>query len=469
MKFFSSNYSNNKWITNSSANLIGGLASAGMSILLPAMMAKYLSTEAFSVWALAFQVITYVNLLGLGLQNATARAIAYSTESDRPKVTKAAISLAKNASIFALIILIGLTSIYPMLFPQVNPGLIYEFRIVIFMFGLASISQIVAQVDFGVFQGLHKNIIFISPQMAVRFLTLFLVWLGIKTEQSMGMIALLMAFSMALIWPLMRIAFFKFVPWSQEIKKVTLNKVFKYDLLKYCGTLSVWSISTLLINSMGLLIVGRFDLKMAGAYSIAMTAALVVLGFLGSSLSPLMTITAEKYATEAGRKELPQVLFKTTLLVSITLNLIFAAIIGLYPELLQLWVGENFILTTGPILVVLVGAHCLRNIGAPYSLMLLATGLHKRALTSSLLEGASNVIASLIFGYKWGALGVAYGTLFGSIVGICTVLLFNTKSTPELTPKRLLYISQTIIIPILLFSPLQYLLIKWQFSRGFLG
>jgi len=469
MKFLTSNHLKNKWITNSSANLIGGLASAGMSILLPAMMATYLSTEAFSVWALAFQIITYVNLLGLGLQNATARAIAYSTDSDSPKVAKAAISLSKNTSIFALIILVGLTFIYPMLFPQVNPGLIYEFRIITFMFGLASISQIVAQVDFGIFQGLHKNIIFISPQIVVRILTIFLVWLGIKTEQSMGVIALLIAFSMALILPMMRIAFFKFVPWAQEIRNVALDKACKYDLLKYCGTLSVWSISTLLINSVGLLIVGRFDLKMAGAYSIAMTAALVVLGLLGSSLSPLMTITAEKYATEAGRKELPDVLFKTTLVVSIVLNLTFAAMIGLYPELLKLWVGANFVLTTGPILVVLVGAHCLRNIGAPYSLMLLATGLHKRALISSLLEGVSNVIASLIFGYKWGALGVAYGTLFGAVVGISTVLLLNTKNTPELTPKRFIYIIQTIIIPILLFSPLQYFLIKWQLSRVFLG
>lgn len=448
---------------------MGGLASAGVSILLPAMMAKYLSTDTFSVWTLAFQIITYVNLLGLGLQNATARAIAYAPEIDRPKIFKAATSLTINASILALIALVGLTAAYPMLFPQVNPDLIYEFRVAIFLLGLAAISQIVAQVDFGAFQGLHKNIFFIGPQIVIRLLTLFLVWLGVQTEQSMGMIALLMTFSMVLIWPLMRIVFFKFVPWATLSRNAILDRACKYDLLKYCGTLSVWSISMLLINSIGLLIVGRFDLSMVGPYSIALTAAMVLLGFLGSTLAPLMTITAEKYGSESGRKELPRILFKTTLIVSIALNATFLMVIGVYPELLQLWVGEKFVLTAGPILVVLVGAHCLRSIGAPYSLMLLATGLHKRALISSLLEGASNAVASLIFGYMWGGLGVAYGTLFGSIVGLSTVLLFNTKSTPELTPKRFIYIAQTIIIPLLVFGPLVYWLLKWQLSRGFLG
>ncbi|MGV0985822.1 MAG: hypothetical protein ACOYB2_14825 [Limnohabitans sp.] len=52
-----------RWFGNALVNLIGGLAAAGVSVLLPALVVKHLSAESFSVWNLALQMVVYVNLL----------------------------------------------------------------------------------------------------------------------------------------------------------------------------------------------------------------------------------------------------------------------------------------------------------------------------------------------------------------------------------------------------------------------
>jgi len=455
-----------RWLGNSLVNLIGGLATAGVNVLLPAVVAHHLNAQSFAVWNLALQVVVYVNLLSLGLQTATARAVAHAGDGGAegarqlPVIAHAARSITYWASGAALVLVAVLVLAYPWLFPGVSPALMIDFRVTLALFGLAAAFQILAQPDMGVFQGLHRNIVYVGVQMVVRLLTVVVVWLGVRAQQPMVVLAALMASATALLWPAMRTAVARAVPWARDIGVAVLDRKLRRELLHYCGTLSVWSISMLLVNSVGIVIVGRLDFVMAGPYAIAMTAASVLVGLLSAALSPLMTSAAALHASDATRQRLPQLLQRSTLGVAVGLNLLVAAVTALHPQILRWWVGESFVATTGPILVVLVCAHCLRNIGAPYSLMLLATGLHKRALVSAVLEGAANLFASVVFGAMWGAIGVACGTLVGGIVGVMGTLLLNTGQTPELTPRPLAFSFRGIVLPLLLFMPLHLYLLQ---------
>ncbi len=173
-----------------------------------------------------------------------------------------------------------------------------------------------------------------------------------------------------------------------------------------------------------------------------------------------MTSATALHASEANRAKLPALLMRSTIGVAILLNLLVAGVIVLHPYILRLWVGEAYVTTTGPSLLVLVGAHCLRNIAAPYALMLLATGLHQRALVSALIEGVANLIASIVLGVIWGAIGVACGTLVGAVVGIAGTLLLNSGRTPSLTPQPLVFSLRAVVLPLLLFAPLHFLLLQ---------
>lgn len=451
-----------RWFGNSLVNLIGGLASAGVNVLLPAVVVAHLTADSFSVWNLALQMVVYVNLLSLGLQTATARAVAHAADTGSvgaarlPVIVRAARSISHGASGVALLLVAGLVAGYPLLFPGVSASLVGDFRTTLALFGLAAVTQILAQVDMGIFQGLHRNVVFVGVQMAVRLLTVLLVWLGVKTQQPMVVLAALMATATALLWPSMRAAVARGVPWAREVSATALDRICRRELLHYCGTLSVWSLSMLLVNSVGIVIVGHMDFVMAGPYAIAMTAASVLVGLLSAALSPLMTTAAALYANVATRTRLPALLMRSTFWVSVGVNLLAAGVIALHPQILRIWVGDAYVKTAGPMMVVLVAAHCLRNTAAPYALMLLATGLHKRALASAIFEGVANLIASIALGMTMGAVGVAYGTLVGSIVGVVGTLALNSGRTPELTPQPFRLIVYGISIPTLFFLPVNF-------------
>lgn len=455
-----------RWLSNSAANIIGGVANAGISLLLPAVVVKHITPSEFSLWNLSLQIIVYVNLLGMGLQTATARAIARTTSSNgqtdplAPATVRAARSIANISSLIAIILVVGLVIGYPLLFPGVPPSLLTGFRITLGLLGLAAVGQILAQVDMGIFQGLHRNFIFVGVQTTVRALSVLAVGLGASLGGSLVTLAALMSASTILLWPAMRAMARHLLPWARHLTQVPLDRRLRTDLLKYCGTLSVWSVSMLLVNSVGILIVGRIDLPMAGPYALAMTAASVFVGLLNAALSPLMTSAASLHATEEGRKHLPNLLSRSTLGAAIALNAMIAATLVLYPFVLRVWVGENFVQSAGPLVVALCAGHCLRNIGAPYALMLLASGLQRRAMVSALLEGLSNLLASYFLGIHWGALGVACGTLVGAVIGLIGTLILNTHQTPELTPRPIQFAVKAVLLPLIAFLPLQIFLLN---------
>lgn len=454
-----------RWLNNSLVNLIGGLATAAVNVLLPAVVAKHLTGDSFSLWNLSLQIVAYVNLLSLGLQTATARAVAHAAEAELdglqklPLILSAARSIARWASAAALILVGILVVSYPLLFPGVSLTSIWDFRLTLAVFGLSAALQILAQPEMGVFQGLHRNEVFVGVQTLVRVLVVLFVWLGVQAQQPMSVLAVLMATATALLWPAMRVAVANGVPWAGGVGGVAIDLAFRRDLMLYCGTLSVWSISMLMVNSAGIAIVGRIDFSLVGPYAIAMTAASVLVGFLGAALSPLLTTAAGLYATELTRTQLPALLVRATVATSVGLNLLMVLIILLHQQIIRYWVGDNFVAATAPLLLILVGSHCLRNILAPYSMMLLASGLHKRALGSAVFEGIVSLMASILLGSLCGGVGVACGSLVGSAIGVVGSLIMNIRRTPELTPRPLHFVLSTIALPLLAFTPIYFFLL----------
>ena len=467
--FMQSSLIKKRWLSNSFVNLVGGIASAGINLLLPAVVVRHFSSEMFSLWNLALQIFVYVNLISLGLQTATARAIAHAAEFEHGGgerlaiVTRAARSISNWTAGLALAMVLVTVLVYPYFFHKMSPGLTGVFRWTIVLFGVAGVFQLLAQVEMGVFQGLHKNGVFVGAQVVARLIAVVLVWFGVAAHQTMDILPLLMAVGLILLMPMMRLALNR-LPWANSIRSIVLDRACRRQLLHSCGTLSVWSVSMLLVNSVGILIVGRFDYSMVGSYSIAMTATTVVVGLLGAVLTPLLTTAAAMHGSTEGRKQLPELLSKSTFLVAIFLGLLLVVIMGAHTWLLRMWVGEQYVASTAPLLLVLVAAHCLRNIGAPYSFMLIATELNKRALFTAILEAGSNLVSSIILGYKWGAIGVALGTLVGSVVGIVGMYAVNTRNTPEISPKPMAFVANSVILPVAVFSPVYYFLLHYWFK-----
>lgn len=445
------------YLSNSIVNLVGALFSAAYVIIVPSIVSGYFSVEIFSLWSLALQIIVYVNFLGMGLQTATARAIAFNDadnfKRDKfPEIVRAAQSIAKWAALVAILVILLLIFLYPLFFHDIPVDKLGDFQIVILVFGISAVFQILSQVEMGAFQGLQKNIFFVSVQSFVRVLSLLFVWVGVKLDFGFVAIAILMAIALSLIFPLMRVVFLKSLSWARSVRSSPIVVSTRKEILIYCGSLSVWAVSMLAVNSAGILIVGKLDFKSVGAYSIAMTGALGIVSLLSAGISPLMAISAKHFSSLNERKNLPEILKRSTVLMSFIIFLIVGVVFLFKSFLIEKWVGASYVKGVAPLLVVLVTAHCLRNIAAPYSLMLLSAGLHKRALVTAIYESIANIVFSIIFGWVLGlgAFGVALGSFAGALIGVAGNFLINAKKTPELTPESYGFFLRYILLPLTL-------------------
>lgn len=98
-----------------------------------------------------------------------------------------------------------------------------------------------------------------------------------------------------------------------------------------------------------------------------------------------------------------------------------------------------------PILMVLVIAKIIRLVGSPYSVAVLGTGQQKIVVISPLIEGSVNLTCSVILGMRMGALGVALGTLIGSVVGRASVAFVFISRTTQIRITRRYYLQNGIL------------------------
>lgn len=455
-----------RWLGNSSANLIGGASAAAFNLALPAIVSRHLTTAEFAAWSLALQIVAYITLLGLGLQTATARAIAQAEGRQDTKamldIARAARSISTWATAAAAMAAVLLAACYPLLFPSIPDDLLGAFRLAVLLIGLSTASQLMALVPMGVFQGLHRNVVFVSVQVAMRLLAVAMVWAGASAGITLLGLAALLAASSALLWPTLRWLMRSRLPWSRMIDTVGLDRARRRELFDYCASLSIWGVATLLVNSVGVIMVGHVAFEQTGTYSLAMSASTVLAGLLGAVFSPLVTTGAALRAQPERQGELPSLLMKSTVWCAVLLNLLFLVCLVLVRDIIGLWVGPGFVAPLTPLLLTLVGAHALRNLGTPYAMMLLATGLHRRALLTGVAEGVCNLVATVLLGQRFGVVGIASGTLVGAVAGLVGALVLNTRKTPELTPRPLRFAVVGLLLPLALFAPLDLFVIHWK-------
>jgi O-antigen/teichoic acid export membrane protein len=88
-----------------------------------------------------------------------------------------------------------------------------------------------------------------------------------------------------------------------------------------------------------------------------------------------------------------------------------------YP-ILRLWVGEQYALHTLPYLRILVAANIIRNLCAPYATVIVATDRQAAAIAAAVSEAVVNLGSSIYLAGRFGAIGVAIGTVIGAFVSI---------------------------------------------------
>jgi O-antigen/teichoic acid export membrane protein len=446
-----------RFAKNAVANLGRGSAAAVVALLLPPILVRHMTPASYAVWVLVLQTAAYAGYLNFGLQTAIGRYVAYANEKgdieQRDSVFSTAFLGLCCAAVISLVCLGTATLGIANIFPSVPGPLIPQMRIALLLVGFSMTVELPASAWNGVFIGMERYEVPALTVGGARLLSAIGVIAAALTGRSLVVMAAIMASANLISYLAQYLALRRFAP-DIRFKRALVRLSTAHELWGYCFGLTVMSFSMLLITGFDLVLVGRFEFSKVAPYSVSASMIALISGLLYSIINVIMPHSA---ALHAGQKAqaLGRLVISSTRISVLLLILTGIPILVYAGPILRLWIGQRYVASGTPILGILIIANIIRLVGAPYTIVLIAAGQQRYIKVTPLAEGISNFIASIILGYLFGAIGVAFGTLFGSFVSISAHLWYSMVHTKiAIAFSRREFILSGVLFPMLCTSPL---------------
>ncbi len=449
--------------TRNSLFSVGRLfVTAALALILPGYLTHRLSVKTYSAWVLILQVSAYVGYFNFGIQTAVAKFVAeYEARGDRKGASmhaSAGLVLMLAAAALGTILTLIVAWQVPRLFNGMPASLYRDVQWSILLIGISLSFGLICSSFAAVFLGLERYAVPMVLLTANRILFTAAVVIAVVLHQGlvvMGLLAAVVNFATGLM------QFAAWRRWANEISvslygldRATIKKV-----LGYCSTLAIWSLGMLCVTGLDVTIVGKYDFGQTAYYSIATLPTNFIIAVLAAALAPFMpaasAISVHRSPGEMGMLLSRMTRYAATLLFVSALPLVVEGYWGL-----RVWVGPNYAMHTVGYLRILLLANMLRYVAMPYGAMLVATGNQKIAITSSVAEAVVNLVSSIYLARHVGAIGVAYGTLLGSMVCVGINFAVNVRNTfPKMAISRSkllltgLLRPAVIVIPSILLAP----------------
>jgi O-antigen/teichoic acid export membrane protein len=453
-------------LQGSASNLLRVILGMLISLVLPHFLVRHMGTAEYSAWVLILQLGAYVNFLDLGLQTAIGKFVAEYHAAGNMNAARKTVSTAftvmVGAAAIGVIAIFGMVWQVPRLFAQMPPALVGDVR-----YGLLAVGVSVAfALPFGVFLSTFTGL------QEYGFPTVLIT--SSRVLSTIGLIALLLMHGtlvqLALLMATCNIctALLQFAGWKRYASSRIGFDLLGFDkrtssrLLEYCGILTIWTIGNLLISGLDTAIVGHFDYKNTGYYAIASSATNFMLLLVSNLMGPLMpaisSLQVERTAGELGAVLVTATRLSTALLCMLGIPLLFLG----FP-LLRIWVGAQYASHALIYLEALVAANIVRQLAYPYALMVVGLGQQRFATVSPVVEAIINLISSILLARRYGAIGVAAGTLIGAFAGVIAhVLISMPRTQVAVAVARLRLIREGVARPLLSFLPLLACLPFWR-------
>ncbi len=417
---------------NAFANLLRGSSTTIVGLFLPAILVRHMSQADYSVWVLILQVAAYCIYLELGLQTAVGRYIAIAAAKGDAEEADAVYSTVlvglTAAAAAATVLMIAAAYAAPSIFPSIPPGSLLPMRAALLLVGISVAAGLPSFAWTGIFIGLERNEFIALISGGAKLLSGGVIAIAAIHGASLVAMASLVA-AVNLFSYLLLYVFAKRV--SAAVFRLHLvRKAIARELFSYCSSLMVWNFSMLMINGLDLALVGHFQFAALAPFAIATALVNTISGMQNAIFNAAMPHAAVLHARKdfavLGKLVITYTQLGVVLLLLVCMPLLIYAV-----PILRMWVGAQYVAQGHTLLSILVLANIVRLIATPYAVVLVASGQQRRVKLSPLMEGFTNLLASILLGSRFGALGVATGTLVGSVVGLLGHLLYNMPRTAE--------------------------------------
>jgi O-antigen/teichoic acid export membrane protein len=428
--------------SNIMANLARAAAVSFVTLLLPAYLTHQLPVAVYAAWVLILQLGAYVSYLDLGIQTGVSKFVAqYVSLGDEAEAGRYA------SAGFLLMILagslgLGLTGLLawqvPRLFAAMPASLFHEVRVGLLLVGSSLSFGLVCAVYSAVFLGLQRYWIPTAVTIVNRVSFVAVVIAVVALHGTLAIMGLAVAIVNVATGILQVAAWWKkaaHVPMALKLVQLNILK----SVGRYCSLQSISTLAMLCIAGLDVLLVGHYDYGQTAYYSIAILPTNFVLLLVGCALSPLMPAFSA-LSTKCSPSEMSEFLGKITRYTTVLLLVTGLPLIVCGFPILRVWVGPVYAAHSLRYLRILVLANIIRNLCAPYATIITATGRQAAALAAVISEAGVNLGSSIYLAHRFGAIGVAFGTLIGSFVSIAVhfaITMPFTRNTLAISRSQL--------------------------------
>jgi O-antigen/teichoic acid export membrane protein len=446
------------------ASLARVVAVSLVALVLPAYLTHHLPVTTYAAWVLILQLGAYVSYLDLGIQMSISKFVAeYDARNDHAEAGRhasAGFTLMTIAAFLGLGLTLVLAWRVPQLFSAMPSNLYPDVRVSVILVGSSLSFGLVCAVYSAVFLGLQRYAIPMTISIVNRaaFAAIVLVVVALHGD--------LVAMGIAVAAVNIVTGVLQVVAWRKEVSHIRVSlRLVDYRVLKnvarYCGLQSISVAAMLCITGLDVAIVGHFDYVQTAYYSIATLPTSFALSIIGSMMGPLMPASSAMSALRSST-EMGNLLVKITRYSTVALLLTGLPLMVCGLPILRLWVGPAYAVHTLRYLQILVFANVIRNLCLPYATMIAATGRQGAVTAAAISEGVVNLGSSIYLASRFGAIGVALGTVLGSFVSVSLHFAISMHfSQQALTISRSRLFLKGMVQPALIAVPSLVLLPLW--------
>lgn len=214
----------------------------------------------------------------------------------------------------------------------------------------------------------------------------------------------------------------------------------------------------LFVNGIQSSIVGYFDVSQVGSYSLALTLVMIMVGLQQAVLSPIITAGSVLHANNNDEALLK--LFKVSSISCFFILFLSIVVVYFFGKwFIGVWIGNSYQDSVYHILITLIVANAIRNILSPYSMLLIAVGVHRVAHIPALIEAILSFFMMLLLGWKYGVVGIANATVIASISGVLANAFLTFGKVSFLNEYKIKAFIIYSLLPILIIVTTYFLLL----------
>jgi len=436
-------------VANFTRNVLWGLFGQAAPMIIAVFSIPYLiqklGTERFGVLTILWVFVGYFSIFDLGLGRAVTQAVAHKLGEQKfhevRDIVKTAALLMFGVGLIGTLIIAALAPLLTFQILHIPENLISETRNSLFVVAIATPLIVTNSGWSGLLEALQRfdlaNFIkaflgfwtYLSPVIVVQYtVRLEAVLLTLVSARILAFLMLFIASLKAM----------KDLPGPARFKKELIK-----PLTRYGGWLTITNIVSPLMTQLDRFFIGAILTVAAVAYYTVplevMSKILIIQTAVTGALLP--ALTRAHSLSEAHIRKLFEAAMKAIFL------LVFPVVVFIFifaPELLRLWVGEQFVIESTPTVRWLCAAIMINSLSAPSVAFLWARGRTDITAKIHLLELPLYLGAVYFFVSKMGLVGAAIAWTLRHVMDN-SLLTYNTSRFMKLDPLR-----PSVLLPVVL-------------------